>query len=113
MYNASLDIEKAFAQLEAWAVERSLLARSAPGRATVGQQAWPTMTGVTCEAPNFDRAGGLGRARRGGGMWLYVVSAFTKPLVGEWKSQGTLAWCLDLGQWLACAEVYRQRLAHR
>lgn len=70
LYIASLDLEKAFGQLEASAVERSLLAHGAPKwamaavlRQLVGQQAWATVAGAVCEGP----------------------LAFTQPLFGEWE----------------------------
>lgn len=55
---ASLDVDKAFDQFEAQAVEKAVLAHYALAcaiaavlRALVGQRAWPTVVGVSCDHP--------------------------------------------------------------
>lgn len=105
LYIASLEVEKAFVQLEA-SVERSLLAHDAPEwaiaaflRELVGQQGWATMAGVTCKEPLVIGSGARQCAPGTHSIWSYVVSEFTKQLVDEWEAQGTLAWCPDLDRW--------------
>lgn len=62
-------------------------------REPVDQYAWPTVAVVSCDTPVV-----LGKGARQGApgtltMWIYVVTAFTLPLIQSWEGEAPLEWC--------------------
>lgn len=100
------DVETAFGQIEAFAVEQALNAHSAPTpvlRELVAPWALLRVAGVKADRP-VDRcsAGRVGDPI----LWNYFVSAFTRPLVEESQGEVTLEWCSAAQPWpiLWCAD---------
>lgn len=105
----SLDIEKAFDELEAGAAERPLLARGVPELATAAilhelsfvSGGWATLVrgGGNAQRTSCDREGSAAGRAGHPARWSYVARVLAKPLCGEWTAEGTSASCLDLDQW--------------
>lgn len=94
----SLDVEKAFGETEAWAVELAIQDYDARAksiaavlRELVDQHVVLAVAGVACATvgKKATRRGAPGTPT----MWKYVVRAFTRPLINSWEGDAPVKWC--------------------